>query len=563
MPLNKAVNKDSNDDVAIAESEEEIAFAEAEEDTQIRRPDAAKISQKKSITPLQVENTEPLVPLLTAVVDSVVKASNSAASAGKSPVPKSVDSAVNDEVDSEHSAVGHDAGKLSFLARIDKTAERQRLRSQPEGTVLRGRFSLIKTLGSGGMGDVYLAKDLLREEMEDSSPYIALKLLNEDCQSIPGALQALQREAKKAQTLSHPNIVTVFDFDRCGDTAFISMEYLQGQTIKDYLADHGRMPHAKAMRVIELAARGLAYAHQKGFVHADIKPANVFLQTDDNVKILDFGIARAVNQVQEPSASDDLTAFALTPNYATVASLKGQATTEKDDVYALACVAYQLLTGRHPYTTSQGMPLSALDAQRLGARVENILGFNHRHMRALRKALRFDNGNGFNNAGEFIDAIKPRSHKRMVVSLVAAVGITLASWVGLQHYIESRVPSLESLPVVLAPIAELVREGDRSLRSDDLDLAHRFYSQAWFDAQTTSVGQDKEQLSIVQNIVAERINRVVTALIERAEYRSLSEFKMREYLAALEFFAQAEFVRRPHHVRKSIADLKQRIEQLP
>lgn len=541
MPLNKAVNNDSDDDLAVEACAEDLACADAEEDTQIRRHELTGKPSDKANQPSVISQQQASEEVIPTLNERVSIASGYA----------------------EHNFKNGDTSKLSFLARIDKTAERQRLRSQPEGTVLRDRFSLIKTLGSGGMGDVYLAKDLLREEMQDSSPYIALKLLNEDCQTIPGALQALQREAKKAQALSHPNIVTVFDFDRCGDTAFISMEYLEGQTIKDYLADHGSMPHSKAMRVIELAARGLAYAHQKGFVHADIKPANVFLQTDGNVKILDFGIARAVNQVQEPSASEDLTAFALTPNYATVASLKGQATTEKDDIYALACVAYQLLTGRHPYTTAQGIPLSALDAQRLGARVDNILGLNHRHMRALRKALRFDNGNGFNNAGEFIDAIKPRSHKKMAITLVAAVAITLVSWVGLQNYMESRVPSLDSLPKALAPIAQLVREGDRSLRSDDLDLAHRFYSQAWFDAQTTPVGQDKEQLAIVQNIVAERINRVVSALIERTEQRSLSEFKMREYLAALEFFAEAEFVRRPHRVRQAIADLKQRIEQLP
>ena len=553
MSSKKAVNEESDDDLAIVTLTDEIvdeaALADADEDTLLRdaagKPRASAASESMAASEAECP-----------------------AGAGERAAEKrpDCDGAGYERAlsSSKNYASNVDNSKLSFLARIDKTAERERLRSQPEGKILRGRFLLIKTLGSGGMGDVYLAKDLLREEMEDSAPYIALKLLNEDCQSFSGALQALQREAKKAQTLSHPNIVTVFDFDRCGDIAFISMEYLEGQTIKEYLADRGPMSHAKAMRIIELAARGLAYAHQKGFVHADIKPANVFLQTDGNVKILDFGIARAVNQVQEPSSvSDELTAFALTPNYATVASLQGHATTEKDDIYALACVAYQLLTGRHPYTSAQGIALSALEAQRQGVRVDNILGLNHRHMRALRKALRFDSEHGFNNAGEFIDAIKPHNRKKTFVSIAAAAAITLASWVGLQAYMESRVPSLESLPVSLSPIAELVKEGDQSFASNDLDLAHRFYSQAWFDAQTTEAVQDKAQLAVVQNIIAERINRVVSELIDRAENRALTEFQVREYLAALEFFAQADFVRRPHRVRKAIAELKQRIEQLP
>lgn len=454
-----------------------------------------------------------------------------------------------------------DRSRFSFLARIDKTAERQRLRSQPQGKVLRERFKLLETLGSGGMGDVYLAKDLLREEMEDSSPYIALKLLNEDCQVFPGALQALQREAKKAQALSHPNIVTVFDFDRCGDIAFISMEYLQGQTLKDYLVNHGTMTHARAMRVIELAARGLAYAHSRGFIHADIKPANIFLMDDGSVKILDFGIARAVNQVHEQkTAGDELTAFALTPNYATVAALNGEPASEKDDIYALACVAYQLMTGRHPYTSEQGLPLSSRDAQMLGLRVEHVLGLSRRHMKALRRALRFDNEHGFNNAGEFIDAIKPRNQKRFVLSLSAAAIIAVMLWVGGQHYLENRVPTLNDLPAAFASVTALIEDGDKSLQLHDLDLAHRLYSQAWFDAQAKFSTHHPSDLALVKSIVEDRINKVAAALVDRVYSRDLSEFQLREYLSALEFFAETDFIQRPHKIRKAIAHIRARLQ---
>lgn len=457
--------------------------------------------------------------------------------------------------------VKSDNERFSFLARIDKTAERQRLRTQPQGKVLRERFKLLEALGSGGMGDVYLAKDLLREEMEDSSPYIALKLLNEDCQVFPGALQALQREAKKAQALSHPNIVTVFDFDRCGDIAFISMEYLQGQTLKDYLVNHGTMPHSRAMRVIELAARGLAYAHSRGFIHADIKPANIFLMDDGSVKILDFGIARAVNQVHEQqTAGDDLTAFALTPNYATVAALNGNPASEKDDIYALACVAYQLLTGRHPYTSDQGLPLSARDAQMLGLRVEHVLGLSRRHMKALRRALRFDSEHSFNNAGEFIDAIKPRNQKRFILSTIAAAVAAVAVWVAMQHYLDNRIPTLNDLPAAFSSVTALIEDGDRSLKLQDLDLAHRLYSQAWFDAQAKFSAYHPNDLLLVKSIVENRINKVAEALVDRVYSRDLSEFQLREYLSALEFFAETEFIQRPHKIRKAIAHIRDRLQ---
>ncbi len=451
--------------------------------------------------------------------------------------------------------------KFNFFARIDKAAERQRLRSQPEGKILRNRFELIKSLGSGGMGDVYLAKDLLREEMDDSSPYVALKLLNQNCESRAGALQALQREAKKAQALSHPNIVTVYDFDRCGETAFISMEYLQGQTVNEYLTTHGPMALSKAMRLVERAARGLAYAHQQGIVHADIKPANIFLQNDGNVKILDFGIARAVNRLGEPlTASDNLTALALTPNYATVANLLGAQASKQDDIFALACVAYQLMTGRHPYTNAQGLPIPATDAQKLGLRVDTILGLNHRHMRALRKALRFDSENSFKNAGEFIEAIKPRSHIKSMVGLTLVALMAVFLWVTGESYLSSRVPNVNELPTELASIKELLLEGDRSLGQNDLDLAYRLYTQAWQEVQIYSA-DNTDPVRQVRFIVSDRADNIANKLIARSSNTQLTEFQIREMIAALEFFVQTEFITRPHKIRKAIADLQYRLEQ--
>jgi len=259
----------------------------------------------------------------------------------------------------------------SIFANLDK-----KIAEQYKGKKLwNKRFVNVRTLGTGGMGNVYLAKDLLREEMEDSAPYVAIKELNEQCRSLPGALQSLQREAKKAQALSHPNIVTVHDFDRDGETAYITMEYMNGKELKDVIREAGRLSHKKAMHITDQVARGLAYAHQKGFAHSDIKPANIFITENGDVKILDFGIAKAFKDAvkEERTMADELTEGALTPNYASVEMLEGEPPVAADDVYALACMAYEMLTGHHPFVGENGKPVPANIARESGAKVEPII----------------------------------------------------------------------------------------------------------------------------------------------------------------------------------------------
>src|SRR5690606_26677297 len=137
------------------------------------------------------------------------------------------------------------------------------------------------------------------------------------------------------------------DFDRDGETAFITMEYIEGESLKEHLREVTRMPFDKAQYVIERVARGLAYAHQQGFAHADIKPANIFLGKNGIVKILDFGIAKAFSEVNQEkrSLADALTEGALTPGYASLEMLQGEAPLPVDDVYSLACMFYEMVRG--------------------------------------------------------------------------------------------------------------------------------------------------------------------------------------------------------------------------
>lgn len=440
----------------------------------------------------------------------------------------------------------------------------RRIAEQYRGkAVLKERFVLLETLGSGGMGNVYLAKDLLREEMEDSDTHIAIKVLNDECRRLPGALQSLQREAKKAQTLSHPNIVTVYDFDRDGETAFITMEYIEGESLKEHLRDVTRMPFDKAQYVIERVARGLAYAHQQGFAHADIKPANIFLGKNGIVKILDFGIAKAFSEVNQEkrSLADALTEGALTPGYASLEMLQGEAPLPVDDVYSLACMFYEMVRGRHPFIGADGLPMPADTAMKSGAKLEAINGIPRRQMRALRRGLEFERTKRFKNAGEFLDAIKKRNLKKDLSLLTLAAVVTGAVIFATNAALDRVVPSVTSLKPELASVRDAIIEGDEFLLTRDIDLAHRLYSQAWELANDLTVN-DVVEREKAHAILENRMNKVSDLLIEQSQDPSMDEYQLRELFVALEFLSKDEITQNDRRIETALNNINKRLQRL-
>ncbi|MDZ7923331.1 MAG: protein kinase [Marinagarivorans sp.] len=225
--------------------------------------------------------------------------------------------------------------------------------------ILKKRFVLESVIGTGGMGTVYLAKDLRKIEANDPKPFAAVKVLNDDFKNHTDAFVTLQREASRSHTLSHPNIVTVHDFDRDGDTIFMTMEFLEGEPL-DSLID--RMPNGlpieQATKIIKDFCEALIHAHSKGIIHSDLKPGNIFA-TKSNAKVLDFGIARSVSNATIVGDFDAGSLGALTPSYATLEMFEGAEPAPSDDVYAAAIIAYQLLTGKHPYNNISAQDLAA------------------------------------------------------------------------------------------------------------------------------------------------------------------------------------------------------------
>jgi len=254
--------------------------------------------------------------------------------------------------------------------------------------VLKQRFVLEERLGSGGMGSVFRARDLRKVEAGDPQPYVAIKVLNNDFRTHPEAFVALQREAARSQALSHPNIVSIFDFDKEGDLPFIIMELLRGHELSALLRVYPTgLPLPAARVIITTLCAALTHAHGRGLVHADLKPGNVFVGADHQAKLLDFGLARAVatgRRTTESDLFDPARLGALTPAYASPEMLAGEFAVPRDDVFSLGVVVYLILTGRHPFDR-----MSADAAAVQGLLPERPRGLGWRQWRTLRRCLAF------------------------------------------------------------------------------------------------------------------------------------------------------------------------------
>ncbi len=317
------------------------------------------------------------------------------------------------------------------------------------GDVLNDRFVLEERVGSGGMSTVYKALDRRKLEADDRNPYVAVKVLNVEFRAHPQSLIALQREAKKSQSLAHPNIVRVYDFDRDGATVYMTMEFLSGKPLSQrFRAPNFRgMPSNEAMPILGQIEEALNFAHNNGIVHADFKPANVIITDNGQVKLIDFGIARAFKRPDqidmEATRFDPGTLGALTPTYASPEMLEQQEVDPRDDVYALGCIAYEMLTGRHPFGRMQ-----ATEARDAGLQVECRKGLTRTQYKALKGALAFEREKRTPTVEQFgreLHRDETRSTAKVGLSALAVLTL-VALGLGGYYYARSRVPAVPSAP---------------------------------------------------------------------------------------------------------------------
>jgi hypothetical protein len=306
------------------------------------------------------------------------------------------------------------------------------------GTVIKERFLLKEQIGSGGMGVVYSAIDRRKTEARDPNPLVAIKILGADFARHPKSLIALQREARKAQELAHPNVVTVFDFDREGDAVYMTMELLQGRSLDGFVREvRGKgVSREMAWPIIRGVAEGLAYAHRKGLVHSDLKPANIFLVEDNVPKLLDFGIARAVpSRVSKQAVKDIFDAGSLgayTVPYATEEMVAGGEPHPADDIYALGLIAYELLGGVHPYKR-QGAP----EARKLGMKPAPIKGLPRREWKTIEAAISFDRAKRPQDADAFLKALRGITKLQQGLMVATLLLATTAGYFAYSSYRES------------------------------------------------------------------------------------------------------------------------------
>jgi beta-lactam-binding protein with PASTA domain/tRNA A-37 threonylcarbamoyl transferase component Bud32 len=212
--------------------------------------------------------------------------------------------------------------------------------------LLGGRYELDGVVGRGGMAEVYRARDIRLDRI------VAVKTLREDLARDQTFQARFRREAQSAASLNHPSIVAVYDTgeDNLGPTPvpYIVMEYVDGRTVRDLLRDDRRLLPERALEITDGVLRALDYSHRNGIVHRDIKPANVMVTRSGDIKVMDFGIARAVSDTQ---ATMTQTAQVIgTAQYLSPEQARGERVDARSDLYSAGCLLYELLTGRPPFT---------------------------------------------------------------------------------------------------------------------------------------------------------------------------------------------------------------------
>lgn len=216
------------------------------------------------------------------------------------------------------------------------------------GNRIGDRYDIIGTIGEGGMSKVYLAHDLILDRD------VAIKVLNYDFAHEEELKRRFQREALSATSLTHPNIVNIFDVGEEDELHYLVMEYVKGMTLKRYILENGPLPPEKAIPIMLQLVAAISNAHHNGIVHRDVKPQNILMDEEGNVKITDFGIAMALTATSHTKTNSVLgTVHYLSPEQA-----RGGMATKKSDIYSLGIVFYELLTGKLPFSAESAVAVA-------------------------------------------------------------------------------------------------------------------------------------------------------------------------------------------------------------
>ena len=309
------------------------------------------------------------------------------------------------------------------------------------GAVLTHRYVIEGRLGRGGMGTVYQAVDRIRRANPEIDCHVAIKVLHEATRWRPEALARLSREFYCAQALSHRSVVKVFELDRDDDFAFFTMELLDGELLSEVIKRSlpAAVDRPLAWSVIREIGDGIAHAHSRNVIHADLKPQNIMVTKSGETRILDFGASSdSIRSPAGDSANDACDSAAVTPAYAAWELLDGQQADPRDDLFALACVSYELLAGRHPFGHRRSP-----EARQLGLRPARPPGLTRRQWQALSLGLQWDRENRSMSVRDWLAALDPagpaaKQPYATAAALAAAFAIIASGWLGMHRTVNTQ-----------------------------------------------------------------------------------------------------------------------------
>jgi serine/threonine protein kinase len=320
------------------------------------------------------------------------------------------------------------------------------------GRVLRDRYVILECLGTGGKGIVFRALDRYRASLPEAQRHVALKVLHPGSVDSEQTVRDLALELHCGQMLSHRNIVKVFELDRDGEVVFFTMELLDGELLSSLIARMSPtgMQRFQAWQIIRQLGAGLQHAHDRGVIHGDLKPRNILVTRSGELRILDFGAAKNLSHPQSNPGPSDSAPVSGTPAYASCELLEGRAADPRDDMYALACISYELLTGVHPFACRP-----ATLARNFGVTATRPAGLTNYQWRTLRASLSWHRAARPMNAHAWTQRLtrgvadepvmtplhelavagtaKPLMHSRIAAAVIAALLIAGAGLGGLRE----------------------------------------------------------------------------------------------------------------------------------
>ena len=223
--------------------------------------------------------------------------------------------------------------------------------SEPNRTIVNDRYEIGKRIGRGGMAEIFQARDILLDRP------VAMKVLFPEFATDPAFVERFRREAQAAANLNHPNIVAVYDWGKINNTYYIAMEYVNGRTLADILKQSGTLTPMQVCDVMSEVASALISAHHNGVIHRDIKPGNILVSTTGQVKVADFGIARALGAGVEQGLTQT-GAVMGTATYFSPEQAQGAHTDQRSDIYSLGIVMYEMLSGVAPFTGENAVAIA-------------------------------------------------------------------------------------------------------------------------------------------------------------------------------------------------------------